>query len=267
MNIKEEDEPVLQIKPFDNQMKGSQEIHPSLPQPPFSLCLVGPKGSGKSSVIIRLLYGNRKPKNWNETHKHYRFYRKFFTKIYIFSPTWQLDPKTKRCKIPEAQIFEDPVDYYDIVETILGSQQDDIEEDGKDETDHILMVFSDLAGQKGVFGQAKGIMNKLAFNLRHYNCSIIIDTQALRQINPAFRENFSGLILFAGITNRLEIEKIYQEYLGEYSKESANRILEFVWGNSPYNFLFINFQMTKTRRFFKNFNQLVISQGNKSLLE
>ena len=72
MNIKEEDEPVLQIKPFDNQMKGSQEIHPSLPQPPFSLCLVGPKGSGKSSVIIRLLYGNRKPKNWNETHKHYR---------------------------------------------------------------------------------------------------------------------------------------------------------------------------------------------------
>ena len=129
------------------------------------------------------------------------------------------------------------------------------------------MVFSDLAGQKGVFGQAKGIMNKLAFNLRHYNCSIIIDTQALRQINPAFRENFSGLILFAGITNRLEIEKIYQEYLGEYSKESANRILEFVWGNSPYNFLFINFQMVKTRRFFKNFNQLVISQGNKSLLE
>jgi GTPase SAR1 family protein len=267
MNIKEEDEPVLQIKPFDNQMKGSQEIHPSLPQPPFSLCLVGPKGSGKSSVIIRLLYGNRKPKNWNETHKHYRFYRKFFTKIYIFSPTWRLDPTTTRCKIPEAEIFEDPVDYYVIVETIIGSQQDDIEEDGKDETDHILMVFSDLAGQKGVFGHAKGIFNTLAFNIRHYNISIVIDTQALRQINPAFRENFSGLILFAGITNRLEIEKIYHEYLGEYSKESANRILEFVWGNSPYNFLFINFQMTKTRRFFKNFNQLVISQGNKSLLE
>jgi hypothetical protein len=73
------------------------------------------------------------------------------------------------------------------------------------------MIFSDLAGQKGIFGQSKGIMNKLAFNLRHYSCSILIDTQCLRQINPAFRENFSGISLFAGITNRMEISEIYDE--------------------------------------------------------
>jgi GTPase SAR1 family protein len=267
MNITEEEDSLLVVKAFDNQHRGSDEIHPSLPQPPFSLCLVSPKGGGKSTLILRLIYGNQKPKDYKGNDKHYRFYRKFFAKIYVFSPTWRLDPKTKRCKIPEGQIFEDPSEYMEIIETLIGGQQDTIEEDGKGDTDHILMIFSDLAGQKGVFGSAKGVMNKLAFNLRHYNVSIIIDTQALRQINPAFRENFSGLILFAGITNRLEIEKVYQEYLGEYSKEDANRILEYVWEDNPYNFLYINFQRCKSRRFFKNFNQLVISRGNKSLLE
>lgn len=267
MKIEENEEPILEMKAFDNQHQPSNEIHPNLPQPPFSLCLVGPKGSGKSNVIIRLIYGNQKPKNWSKDKpKYYRFYRKFFSKIYVFSPTWRLDPKTKRCKIPEGQIFEDPTQYNEIIETLLGGQQDEIEEEGKEETDHILMIFSDLAGQKGIFNQARGIMNKLAFNLRHYNCSIIIDTQALRQINTAFRENFSGIILFAGITNRLEIGKIYEEYLGEWSKEEATKILDYVWSDNRYNFLFINFQKDKSRRFFKNFNPLTITQGAENLV-
>ena len=263
MKISEENEPILEVKSFDNQMKPHSELHPSLPQPPFSLCLVSPKGGGKSTLILRLIYGNSKPKNYSKDNKHYRFYRKFFTKIYVFSPTWRLDKKTQRCKIPESQIFEDPSEYYEIIETILGSQSDDIEEDGKENCDHILLIFSDLAGQRGVFSQAKGIMNKLAFNLRHYNCSILIDTQALRQINSAFRENFSGILLFAGITNRMEIGKIYDEYLGQFNKKDANKLLEYTWGDSPYNFLFINFQKQKSKRFFKNFNQLVIESKNE----
>ena len=125
------------------------------------------------------------------------------------------------------------------------------------------MIFSDLAGQKGVFSQAKGIMNKLAFNLRHYNCSILIDTQALRQINSAFRENFSGILLFAGITNGMEIGKIYDEYVGQFSKKDANKLLDYTWADNPYNFLFINFQKQKSKRFFKNFNQLVIESKSE----
>jgi hypothetical protein len=68
----------------------------------------------------------------------------------------------------------------------------------------------------------------------------------------------------------MEISKIYDEYLGEYTKKDANKLLEYVWADNNYNFLFINFQKQKSKRFFKNFNQL-ISQGEnteiKSLLE
>ena len=203
MQLSETENPELSTKPFDNQHKRVNGIHPDLPNPPMSLLMVGPKGSGKSNLILRLLFGNRCSKG--DKNKFGKFYRHFFSKVYIFSPSWKLDPKMKRCKIPDEQIFEDAELYPQIIETILGTQVDSIEEDGKEATEHILMVFTDLAGQKGVFNQAKGIMNKLAFNLRHYKVSIIIDTQSLRQINPAFRGNLSGVILFSGITNRLEI--------------------------------------------------------------
>jgi GTPase SAR1 family protein len=262
MLITEEEETVLQTKAFDNQHQRSDEIHPDLPHPPMSLLLVGPKGSGKSNLILRLLYGNRKPKG--ATNNHHKFYRHFFDKVYIFSQTWKLDPKMKRCKIPNNQVFEDCELYPQIIEEILLGQADDIEEEGKDNTEHILMVFTDLAGAKGVFSNAKGIMNKLAFNLRHYKVSLIIDSQSLRQINQAFRGNLSGVVLFSGISNRLEIQKIYDEFLGEFSKEEQQQLIEHCFAK-PYDFLYINFQKHGLGRFYHNFNQLHISKKPISL--
>ena len=119
------------------------------------------------------------------------------------------------------------------------------------------MIFSDLAGHRGVFSSSKGLYNKLAFNHRHYNLSIIIDTQSLRQINPAFRNNLSGIMLFAGISNLLELQKIQEEYLGRFTKKEAVQLLNYVF-ERPFNFLFINFQKPKNGRYFKNFNKLII---------
>lgn len=255
MRIQEKKNDDLEIKPFDNQHRRTSNLHPDLLHPPFTLLLVGPKGSGKSNTILRLIYGNKKRCQKNSTH--HKFYRHYFDKIYVFSPTWHLDDKTQRCKIPDEQIFEDPALYTEIITEIIGGQGEDIEEEGKANADEILLIFSDLAGQKSVFSQAKGIMNKLAFNHRHYNVSLLIDTQSLRQINPAFRSNLSGIMLFAGISNRLELKKIYDEYLGRFTEKEAKQLLNYVF-NGPYNFLFINFQKRRNSRFYKNFNPLSI---------
>ena len=163
----------------------------------------------------------------------------------------------QRCKITNSQIFEDFELYPQIIEEILLGQAEDIEEDGKDDTEHILMVFTDLAGAKGVFSNAKGIMNRLAFNLRHYQVSLIIDTQSLRQINQSFRENLSGLVLFSGISNRLEIQKIYDEFLGEFDKHEQNQLIEHCFEN-PFDVLYINFQKHGLNRFYHNFLNLTI---------
>ena len=264
MKIVETPEELLVIKAFDNQNKKDNSLHPNLLQHPFSLLLCAPKNSGKTNLLLRLLLGNRKPKNaQNEFHK---FYKHYFDKVYVFSPTWNNDPKTQKTGIPDEQVFEDPEMYHQILAEILLTQDEEIEEEGKEDSDKILIIMDDLAGQKGVFSGAKGIMNRLAFNHRHANASIIITSQGLRQINSAFRDNFSGIIFFSGITNRLELAKIYDEYLGDYSKEEANTLLEYIF-DGRYNFLFINFQKGKENRYFKNFNQLKITKNNQNLLQ
>ena len=257
MKIEESENPDLNMKPFDNQHQRSKSLHPDLLQPPFSLMLVGPKGSGKSNSILRMIYGNKKKTKCKPTNTHYKFYRHYFDKIYVFSPTWELDPKMGRCRIPKDQIFDEPDMYPQVIEQILQGQEEDIAEEGKSGADEILMIFSDLAGHRGVFSSSKGLMNKLAFNHRHFNLSIIIDTQSLRQINPAFRSNLSGIMLFAGISNRLELKKIQEEYLGRFSKKEAVHLLNYVF-EKPYDFLFINFQKPKNGRYFRNFNKLMI---------
>ena len=254
MQIKEQENEVLKVAPFDNQLRGSKELHPDLLQPPFSLLLVGPKGAGKSSVILRLIYGNKRKKD--STDNHHKFYRHYFDKIYVFSPTWELDPKCKRCKIPDDQIFDDVEQYDEVIDEIIKGQEEDIKEDGKDEAPHILFIFSDLAGTK-FYSNNKSTLNKLAFNHRHLKLSIILDSQALRQINTAFRSNLSGIMLFAGISNRLELKKIYEEFFGKYTPQEAKKILKYVFHDSPFNFLFINFQ--KRGRYHKNFNPLQIA--------
>ena len=259
MRIQEEQNDVLTVKPFDNQLRGSKALHPDLPQPPCVVCMVGPAGSGKSNLILRMIYGNKKTPKCDPDNKHYKFYRHFFDKIYIFSPTWQLDPKTTRCRIPDDQIFEDPKDYIEIIEEIVASQEDDIEEDGKEDAPHILLVFSDLAGSK-LFSNNRGILNRLAFNHRHLKISCILDTQSLRQINNAFRNNLSAVMLFAGISNRLELKKITEEYLGRFTQEEARKILKYAFRGKGFDFLYINNQ--KRGKLYKNFNPMVIDNDD-----
>ncbi len=126
MRIEEDKDTVLQVKAFDDQLKPSSGIHPDLLQPPFTLLLVAPKGSGKSTTILRLIYGaKRKGKKTNNTH--HKFYRNHFDKIFVFSPTWELDPKCARCKIPDDQLFDDPELYEDTIPELIKGHEADIQ--------------------------------------------------------------------------------------------------------------------------------------------
>ena len=236
MIIEEKENKIFATEAFDNQHKKYSDIPKDLPQPPFSLLLVGPKGSGKSNLILNLVY-KVKPK---------KLYRHFFDKVYTFSPTWKLDPKMAKTKVPDDQNFEDTDSYRQIIKEQIGIQSDKIEEEGKENTEHILMIFTNLTGQKHVFSQSKEIMNKLAFNLR--------------QFNQAFGNNFSGVIMFSGISNRLEIQKIYDEYLGEFNKKEQHQLMDYCF-DKPFDFLYINYKEYKLDRFYHNLNKLIITKN------
>jgi hypothetical protein len=150
-------------------------------------------------------------------------------------------------------------DYEEIIHEILDGQEEDIREDGKDEVDSILLIFSDLAGTR-FFSNKKGILNKVAFNHRHDKVSVILDSQLLRQISAPFRNNLSGVMFFASISNRLEIKKILEEVIGQYNEKQARQIPKYAFDGSLFNFLYHNFQK---RTLYKIFNKLSIKTNEE----
>ena len=94
MKIQEVPNDALTVKAFDNQLRPSSKLHPDLLQPPFTLLLVAPKGSGKSTTILRLIYGNkRRCKDKDKSKTHHKFYRHQFDKIYVGDFTLKPPPE------------------------------------------------------------------------------------------------------------------------------------------------------------------------------
>jgi hypothetical protein len=231
----------ITIEALDNQSEHDKKIKKPLLSHPHSMLIVAPKGAGKSTFIINCLIKKS-------------FYRGYFDKIYIWSPTMALDDKfSEAINLPEEQMFEE----YDEEELrdILEKQADDIKEKGKKKSDKILMIFDDMA-QSNAFNQSKkNAMTKLFFNLRHYNASLWVTSQRYSGAMPLnFRTNLSGMIMF-NIPNQKELEKIIDENAGTVSKRQFKTIYDYCM-DVPFNFMYLNFQVHQAKMFHKNFNML-----------
>ena len=249
----------LEVTPVDDQLSNDGSIHQILPQPPFSLMITAPKGSGKSTLINRLIAGVPKRKDKDAIP----YYKRYFDRVHVFSPSWRLDgTKTKRLNIPDDQIYDDEKEYALIIEQILLEQEIQVVEEGKDKSHKVLLVFTDLAGSN-CFKFAHGIFVRLAFNLRHYNVSIIIDSQKYRSINTSFRTNMSSHIFFQ-VHNAKELEAIREEQSNGLSKDEFNELYQYCTAR-PYSFLYINYQKPLGERFHRMFNPLRLDAIEKNL--
>ena len=249
-----EEQSGLEVTAVDNQIKKDDALHPNILHHPFTWCIAGPKGSGKSNLIWRLLGGMRK----TTKRPAIPYYKKYFDRVCVFSPTWHLDEKMQKLAIEDEDIFSDENEFPSRLEELLLDQEMEVLEFGRDECQKVLLVFQDLAGNSQIFGHARGPWVKLALNARHYNISILLDTQRIRLLNPAFRSNLQGIACF-DVNNRLELQTL--------AEENANGLCYDEWVQlfhhcvkKRYGFLFINYQKSLAEgRFFNKFNQLTIS--------
>ncbi len=231
----------ITIEALDNQREHDKKIKKPLLSHPHSMLIVAPKGAGKSTFIINCLIKKS-------------LYRGYFDKIYIWSPTMALDEKfSDAIALPDEQMFEE-YEEEDLLD-ILQQQADDIKENGKKKSKKILLIFDDMA-QSVAFNQSKkNAMTKLFFNLRHYNASLWVASQRYSGAMPLnFRTNLSGMIMF-DIPNQKELEKIIDENAGSVSKRQFKTIYEYCM-DIPFNFMYLNFQVHKSKMFHKNFNML-----------
>lgn len=291
---------VLKIReiPSDWGNQHPEPPNPVLPKHEFTMSLIAPKGSGKTTLIINLL----------------KFYKKYFHTIIVFSPSIESDDKwdwlknqdllveNKELKswikelsaqqdenrvvqrappgkelqalanmkkpvdgrIPEECFFEE----YDTdtLQQIIGEQRGVIKllkkhGEGKRLANRVLMIFDDLVGSKLFSSRRQDPFKILNTKHRHLSTSIIMVTQAYREIPKTVRTNFTCLIAFE-IANEKELEALYEEFPMGLKRSDWDEMYRYCV-QEEYGFMFLNMlKKEKTLRIMKNFDQVIFYKSD-----
>jgi hypothetical protein len=267
-----------------------------LPKHEFTMGIIAPKGSGKTTVIANLL----------------NFYKGYFHTILIFSPTVASDEKwdwvknqrlliqnkplkkwiedLKNKNAPEKNpVVDPPPPGAELEEYVKKDDDDDFdgkipEENFKSEYDEttlsdimdeqmmmvrtlkkygktkhlanrILIVFDDLVGSSLFSGKKDNPFKRLNTNHRHYSVSMLMVTQAYKEIPKTVRTQFSCLILFE-IANEKEVLAVYEENPMGLKYDDWDEVYKHCT-DGDHDFMFINYQKPKRLRIMKNFQQVV----------
>lgn len=232
----------LEIKPlFTNDESYAEAPNEFLMKPPFSLVLVGIRGAGKTTLTARVL----EP------------YANYYDMIYVFSPTAKLDISFKKMaeilKIDNKNIFNK------YSESKLTKLMKMIKNKNKNvpqkEKLRTLIIFEDIIDDLPR-AMNKSVMNKLAFNSRHFNISFVILSQYFKKIPITIRNNTTAWGIYR-MENSIEKKKIIQELSGNLGKDYFEQILDDAT-EEPYTALTVNYQKKNPYRYTKNFTETII---------
>tara|TARA_R110000868_G_scaffold261216_2_gene519297 strand:+ start:3357 stop:4001 length:645 start_codon:yes stop_codon:yes gene_type:complete len=155
---------------------------------PLSMLLVGKRRSGKTHLLIKMLNS--------------KYFIDNFQKIFIFSPTVELD-----------ETWESIRDYPTKREVILFDKFDDsIIEDilqlQRNSEDDVLIILDDFAEK--LKGKRGNVLEQLATKGRHFNTSFIFTSQKYNAVPSIIRNNVDEIIFFK-VSNNLELKTIVDE--------------------------------------------------------
>lgn len=116
-----------------------------------------------------------------------------------------------------------------------------------------LLILDDLVGS-ALFNNRKENVFK-AFNTRHRHasCSIIMVSQAYKEIQKTVRTNFTAVIAFE-IGSEGELDSLYNEYSMGYKRETWDQLYHHCVAE-PYAFMYMNVFHPREQRVMKNFDQ------------
>ncbi len=247
----------LRVKSVIKEEDDYETIHPFLPKIPFSLLNCGTRGAGKTVLCLNIL-------EWYKGH---------FDEIFIFSPTIELDYKYKLMFEKLDMEFEFGknifVDYNENVlqKIMLKIKRFNKNKPFKDKA-KILFIFDDIVSSIPK-NKRRTIFNKLILNNRHYNASVIINSQTFKLLDSNFRKVSSQIVLFK-TDNVIELYAYAQELsaiLGRTRHDCINNFLKYydVATQDPHSFLYINYH--HPAKFFKNMNQAIVMNGEIAELQ
>lgn len=250
---------------YDAQRNTTNTLYPN-PMMPFTLCITGGIGSGKSNLLLHLML--------NKNH-----YRSAFHQVLLLSPTLLLDQKIKqlmfcedlcasnqvledaqwrkRCnealaadqELPERTILPamhpiDTDDLYDhyvpsIIQNIMADQLEVITKFGKDAADRCLIVFEDSPSLGCFSGRRtqQDLLSKMVLTCRHYKISCIFLTQQFKVVSKGIRLNLTSGMFFQTSDNKAK--EVHETFDASFSKA---KWIEYysILTNKEFSFMQIN---------------------------
>lgn len=245
----------LDIKPIGlTEYTCKQSKHEHLPKIPLRMLLLAPSGSGKTVLISNLILNQ---------------YRNCFERIYVFSPSIDLDSTWAPVKKYQADVLKAEHDdekeklYFnhyspDDLEHIIETQSKvtkHLKKNGRKKLFSILVVVDDFADEPAFTRQSK-LLHSLFTRGRHNSISTIVSTQKFASIHPIIRTNATAMVVYR-LRNYKELESFVEEIAGLITKKELIQIYNYAT-EAEYSFLYINLVAKSIKNmFYKSFTQLI----------
>ena len=230
------------IQPLDNQQEEEDGIFHS--KYPFIYLICGKRGSGKSSLLIRLL----------STPHEEGGLAKCFKNIILFSTTAANDPKYDEL-VSELQCegkFFTELTHETLEQAIDLCKQEPPKKTKKKKKAISCIIFDDMISQipsnRSKKNELAKLFSKLVVGNRHYKIALIITTQRLLELNPLIRSQ-ADIVSFYRSDNNKE-DKCFEE---TYSVTSE--LLNFCT-KEHHSFITKSF-LKGTAKIYKKFDEVV----------
>jgi hypothetical protein len=222
---------ILKVKAQIEHHKKFDKIDKRLIKPPFLGVLNGSVRTGKSTILMNLIY------NAN-------FYKGLFDKIIFISPTVNNDLTLTHLHDDDdiLKINDKLEDLDSILKAVIQAKEDDDDEKDK----FYLIILDDCLG----YIKPRSYATYLCSRYRHYKISMIFTSQSFRSIPNIIRTNATFYLLF-NTTNKKEYNKYIEEFSGLF-KNFGDMYSEATF--KPYNFLFLDLRNIKA---YHNFDKLI----------
>jgi hypothetical protein len=222
-----------------------------VPKLPTRATILAPSFSGKTVLISNLILD---------------VYRNCFNRIYIFSPTINIDDNFKPVKEyitneikphEREQIYFDHYDPNDL-QAIIDKQYKVVEyqkSQGHKQLFQIAIFIDDFAESQEFLRNSK-LLHALYTKGRHANISTITSVQMYKSLAPIIRKNATAIFIFR-LRNQGDMDAILDELGALADKKTIQKIYNLATAR-PHSFLYINLMSHNINEmFYINFKQQV----------
>lgn len=210
--------------------------------------VIGPPGSGKSSIAVSLLTTKTKGS---------RVFCKNAEHFIIFIPHNSLQSMKKDPFSPKIHEDGSPPTpqvsmlFHELTPENLQEAYNNIQE-WSEAGERTVLYIDDLTQDLKNF-ENEYLLNIMSLNRRHLKLNLIITSQTYRKIPITIRKSASSVILFY-LPNKAENTAVFTEILN-ISKEEWELISDHVFKRGRHNFLLLD---VVNQRFFKNFEEALM---------